>query len=430
MFASDTMIVPHRPLAAYRIDSTATSAMQSGWLVYATVLDQVSAAASGDMSATERLADAYGRLLAIAESYALRQVTRSEAVEYADASEPVEPERNGVAAILSLTREVAHAAERAGALQTSYSLLATLDRIPYHDAPVEYGRGLAQRARVARKADSLDVAETLYRRVSAIGRECKSPELEARALIGRGIVAQTRGNHPAAHRLFTIAARMAERAGRVDLVRLAHHSLMVLAARRGEFSEALALGWRAFHDVTGDAQLEAEMLVNLAQLAFDVGDARAALHGFAAALTREPALSQMLPALGGAARAAAALHASHLLGACTERLRRISHTTTAFAYPRASAWLDVARAYAAAGLRERANDHARRAEALAVEHGFHEIAHEAEALRAEIGRPLAPHVATQPMTAPIEPATLSLAGSAVLEKLAALSSPEHVLAPA
>src|SRR5260221_4886008 len=255
MWARTTMIAPHRRWPAYRTDSTATSAMQSGWLVYATVLDQVSAAASGDMSATERLADAYGRLLAIAESYALRQVTRSEAVEYADASEPVEPERNGVAAILSLTREVAHAAERAGALQTSYSLLATLDRIPYHDAPVEYGRGLAQRARVARKADSLDVAETLYRRVSAIGRECKSPELEARALIGRGIVAQTRGNHPAAHRLFTIAARMAERAGRVDLVRLAHHTLMVLAARRAEGHHGAAVPVRGVHLAFGHRHL-------------------------------------------------------------------------------------------------------------------------------------------------------------------------------
>src|SRR5258708_11223169 len=246
-----TMIVPRRPLAAHQIDSAGMDTVQSGWLVYATVLDQLSDGTPDEASAAQadHLLDGYARLLTVADSHALR-VTRNGSAESADATDAVDPEENRVAAIFSLTRDVAQAAERAGALHTSYSLLATLDRIPYHDAPVEYGRVLAQRARVARKADSLDVAETLYRRVSAIGRECKSPELEARALIGRGIVAQTRGNHPAAHRLFTIAARMAERAGRVDLVRLAHHSLMVLAARRGEVREALPPGGGAFPDGT------------------------------------------------------------------------------------------------------------------------------------------------------------------------------------
>ena len=285
---------------------------------------------------------------------------------------------NDLPALATLTRRVADAAEQRGALWLAYAMLDTLERVGDALPPLERGRLLAQRARVARKADSSEIADTLYRRVDALGRSANAPELTARAAIGFGVLAQFRGNLPLAARHFAKAARMAARAGDADLRRLAQHGQMVIAAKRGAFADALSFGWDAFAAAAGNREQESDMLLNLAQIAFDTGHSAAALHGFSAALARQPGPRVLLPAIGGAARAAAALNRMEVVHWCGARIDEIAHEGS-FSYPVASALLDLALATSAAQPRI-AERYARRALRLTEEFRFHELEHHLTAL--------------------------------------------------
>jgi hypothetical protein len=287
-----------------------------------------------------------------------------------------------LAGLATLTRQVAAEAERRGALWLAYAMLATLERIGDALPPLDRGRLLAQRARIARKADSSDVADTLYGRVQALGRTAHAPELTARAAIGFGVLAEQRGNLPMAARHFDKAARLATRSGDADLRRLAQHGRMVLAAKRGAFADALTYGWDAFAAAAGNREQEADMLINLAQIAFDTGHPAPALHGFSAALARRPSTRLRLHALGGAARAAAALNRTDVVLSCGARIDEITHDGS-LAYPIASALLDLALATATAQP-ALAEDYVRRARRLTDEFHFHELEHHLDALQTRL----------------------------------------------
>jgi tetratricopeptide (TPR) repeat protein len=283
--------------------------------------------------------------------------------------------------LAALTRRVADAAEQRGALWLAYAMLASLERVGDAMSPLELGRLLAQRARVARKADSSDVADVLYRRVDALGRSADLPELKARAAIGFGVLAQFRGNLPLAARQFTKAARLATQAGEADLVGVAQHGRMVIAAKRGAFADALSFGWDAYA-AAGDREQEADMLLNLAQIAFDTGHPAPALQGFSAALARQPGPQLVLPALGGAARAAAALNRTEIVQWCGARVDAMAHDG-GYAYPIASALLDLALATATAQA-TLAEQYVARALRLAEEFHFHELEHHLVELRTRL----------------------------------------------
>jgi hypothetical protein len=113
------------------------------------------------------------------------------------------------------------------------------------------------------------------------------------------------------------------------------------------------------------------MLLNLAQLAFDVGRTDAALAGFTAALARKPGPRLALPALGGAARAAAAVGRVDML---RQYARAVDdyRDDESFAYPIASALLDLALGFAShdrAAARVRVTAGLR----LTEKYGFHEL---------------------------------------------------------
>jgi hypothetical protein len=213
----------------------------------------------------------------------------------------------------------------------------------------------------------------LYERVDALGRREKAPELTARAAIGFGVLAQVRGNLPLAARHFAKAARIAALVGDVDLLYLARHGRMVIAAKRGAFADALSFGWEAFAAAAGNSEEEADMLLNLAQIAFDTGHPGPALQGFAAALARRPGPHLLLPALGGAARAAAALDRMDVVLWCSARIDDFAYEGS-FAYSIASALLDLA----LATVRTRptlAEQYVNRALQLTTEFHFHELEH-------------------------------------------------------
>jgi tetratricopeptide (TPR) repeat protein len=376
------MITPLSALVAYRKDvahlghgTPLTSELDdrlSRWLAFAAMLER--------LAASRNAADP------LDVSRALETMLR----EFADAptgesilrwthspSRPLE-----LRELSELARRVADEVEQGGALWLAYSMLATLERIEGELPALEAGRMLAQRARVARKADASEIAEALYKRVAKLGRTAGEPELTARAAIGFGVLAQMRGNLPSAARHFERAARVANRVQNPELVGVAQHGRMTIAASRGAFADALRYGWAAFSAAVGDREREAEMLLNLAQLAFDTGHPRAALQGFAAALQRRPGPRLMLPALGGAARAAAALGRTDVVSWCATRLSEATRAD-GFAYPKASALLDLALALAGTAPAQAAAI-VQRALNLTSRFKFHELEHHLRMLEAEL----------------------------------------------
>jgi hypothetical protein len=156
---------------------------------------------------------------------------------------------------------------------------------------------------------------------------------------------------------------------------------MVIAAKRGAFADALSFGWDAYA-AAGDREQEADMLLNLAQIAFDTGHPAPALQGFSAALARQPGPQLVLPALGGAARAAAALNRTEIVQWCGARVDAMAHDG-GYAYPIASALLDLALATATAQA-TLAEQYVARALRLAEEFHFHELEHHLVELRTRL----------------------------------------------
>lgn len=136
------------------------------------------------------------------------------------------------------------------------------------------------------------------------------------------------------------------------------------------------------------------MLINLAQIAFDTGHPAPALQGFSAALACRPGTRLLLPALGGAARAAAALERMEVVRWCGIRIDEIAHEGS-FAYPIASALLDLALATETAHP-EVAERYVRRALSLTDEFQFHELQHHLITMQARLEDRTRSTVATPP----------------------------------
>ena len=424
------MIAPQPPLDAFRADCHRLSAMideqrdslMVGWLAYTELLERrVQGAASARNEESQRQAsDAWSEARRVVREYGMVSVA---------ASMPAEPD--AAATISTLTRRIADAAEQHGALHQAFAMLCLLEGLGIEAmGALEWGRVLAQRARVARKADAPEVARTLYTSVRRLGRTPRSPELLARADVGFGVLAQYRGNFPEARRRYEAAARTADGSGLRELSRLAHHGMMLIAVRAGANAEALVHGWRAFRDAEGDADLEAESLLNLAQLAFDLGEPRAALAGFTAALSRTSLDRLTLPALGGAARAAAAV-GDERVGTLVEQRYRERRRTGVLSYQESSASLEFAMAHAATGDAEAAMREADEALSIARRHAFHELDHEATQLLDRLGGAAYAHLPTGSGERRIDvPERHQLAddGEDVLRKLAALPPADTLLA--
>ena len=375
------MIIPLPVLAAYRRDLETLGDSRvfepeferalGSWVSFGSVLE--SCLAELTSATQEPGTDVVAGILA---THGLRLAALADDHDpAADIASPVSstaPPRD-LAAMAALTRRVADAAEQRGALWLAYAMLTTVERAGDAMSPLELGRVLAQRARVARKADSSEIAHTLYSRVDTLGRRANVPELTARAAIGLGVLSQFRGNLPLAAQHFAKAARIAARAGDADLLRLAQHGRMVIAGRRGAFADALSFGWDAFAASAGNGEQEADMLLNLAHIAFETGHPGPALQGFSAALARRPGPRLLLPALGGAARAAAALNRMEVVQWCSAQIDEMAHKGS-FAYPIASALLDLALATATTQPTV-AERYVSRALRLAEEFQFHELEH-------------------------------------------------------
>ncbi len=251
------------------------------------------------------------------------------------------------ARVLSMAvRSVADIAEDGGALRLANALLYLASQeLGVESGAVERGRIVAQRGRVARKSGNTDAAEILYAEALEVAQREHSDELHARAEIGLGTMAWHRGNLPATRTHFSAALAAATRGAATEQAAMAHHGLMLVAAADGALDDAIVHAWAAFRDVAGDRVREGDALLNVAQTILAYGEPTTALRAFAAALSRPLPKRLELPALGGAAIAAATLGDTATLNRLVARIDVIAAGGD-MPYERTSAQADVVSALA------------------------------------------------------------------------------------
>jgi tetratricopeptide (TPR) repeat protein len=239
-------------------------------------------------------------------------------------------------------RILAEQFEESSAWHLALSVLAIVER-ELSPGALDTGRIRAQRARIQWKSGAMKDAEHGYRDLIRWGRKLKEPELIARAYTGLASVSHVLGNYPAVARWAKRAVTVTRDESLTALHALAHQLLMVSFGQRGYYVRALAHGWTAFETALGDPVREAEMLLNLAHLIGTVGEHRAALAGFVAALEREPPARIALPAWSGIAMSASHLGERRLTRRAAEHTERLV-MSSGLQYARASALTEAAEA--------------------------------------------------------------------------------------
>jgi hypothetical protein len=321
------LLAPLAPGQAYAVDvarlegGAPIGAADDAWLALAHALARAAElpvgqraavlAAGGDCVAALIPAGAAGAVAATlaAAAAALRELGPHVGGQGGSAGAPA------VARAVAAVQGAVAQAEQAGAFVLAFSTLAALRAAlaPVLDRRLE-GLLLAQQGRAARQLGAMAAAAELYAASARAGRAARAPDVAARALIGGGVLASMRGNYPEARDLFRRGLAEATRAGSDEHRRAAHHGLLVAALAARDVETALAHGWAAFRETAPDAPDDrAEMLLNLGEVGRQAGEYRASLGACLTALELTDAPRLRLPALGGAAVAAARLGEAGLL---------------------------------------------------------------------------------------------------------------------
>ncbi|HSQ31287.1 MAG TPA: hypothetical protein VLN49_15610 [Gemmatimonadaceae bacterium] len=360
--------------AAYRADVRAGPARAgepaTAWLTVASLVEHAALIQDPERSA----------LLGRAADIARAQIGDAALTRLA-ASEWGEDERAASDAIVLLTdtMQAADMLHLAGA--TLDALLAANESAP----PLQQGRILAKRARVAWKLGSLDEAEARYRTVERIGRRETNAELEARAAIGFVALAQLRGNYPEVRKHARRAVRLAEQTGIRSLIRNAHSGMLIGAAVARSLDEALVHGWAVYRASAGDPVQEAEVLQNLGQALLDAGRTQVARAVFSNVVSRAVPPRIMLPALGGLALSSADAEHRDSVRWAARQVRSFDERPV----PRhalASALVECAIALARIGDGRESERFRSDGLRLARAHGFHEVVFRAEDLEASVSK--------------------------------------------
>ena len=264
---------------------------------------------------------------------------------------------------LSVLQGIVEGMENQHAFHLAFATLsaarAALPDLP----PLLTGRLVAQQARVARQLGDLEAGADLYDAARELGTLHGEPELLVRGHVGAGLIAETRGNFPAAREQYRLALAHAESAPRVAA--LAHHRLMGAAS------------------TAGDPVRRVDLLINLAELARKAGHARVALRALRTALEHTGLSRLRLPAISGAANAAAALGDRPMVMSLAELAEREA-PESGIPYENAKLWRGLAEAFLAIDDTDRAATYAQRAVDIAAAHAFHEQGLKAAALGEEI----------------------------------------------
>lgn len=343
------------------------------WLLVAHCLHRLSRA-QGDVrrSIAENCAAAIGDLAATVSPDTPEEAAMLAELDRLRGALPCMGTVRGAREVVEAARVLARQMAEAGALWLGFSTLGHV-RLAAIAAPVrDLGLAMADQAWVARTLGDLDSADELYDAVSAAGTRGGEVELQARALLGKGVTARVRGNYPKARKHLRDGLTRAERAGLTDLAAIGHQGLLIAAGTAGDLNTALVHGWAAFELLQGDPDRQSEVLLNLSQASLDAGQAQAARSGFLASMSRSGSPRFRLACLGGAAVASATVGDSasvaRLAGNAEESL-----SATAFPFESAGLLKSLYQAFYLVGDAERAETYRLRARSLARKNGFFEV---------------------------------------------------------
>jgi tetratricopeptide (TPR) repeat protein len=376
------------PLDAYREDLSRVRGrkrLATGdefWIILATGLRRVAQAREAARPvAARRLASV---LATFANEFGKEPDAATEPVELADAAVARRamavadalaqyPDPEYATPLVRHVRDASADAEEAGGIEIAREILTDLVELASHARPLDRGLVLLQLGRIARTRGDLDSAHDFLKAAGDLGRASGTRELEVREAVAEGVIARTRGNYPAARRLYETALAGASELGLADIVGASHQGLMAVALMADEFDAALHHGWLALSNARDLGAREAETLSNLAELCAKAGYDAAALGGFAAALGRTSAPRVRIPVLGGVATAAGRLGNTRVLDLVERAITR--EANEAFPYETSGALLSLARAKRAVGDTVAGDAAAKKAADIAHAHGFFEITH-------------------------------------------------------
>ncbi|HTE47902.1 MAG TPA: hypothetical protein VK636_21855 [Gemmatimonadaceae bacterium] len=303
------------------------------------------------------------------------------------------------AALCSAAMAVAADAEDAGAFALA-TLIIDFARILVGLGEFRLqGRLLAQQARIFRKIGEMDSALELYGELDEIAATHGDQELVARAHLGKAAVARVRGNLPRAREEFSAILKTALGSNEIrELHMHAHHGLLIVSASAGDFDAALRHGSLALA-LARNEERRIEMLTNVSAVCFDVGQFRAALHGYLQVLGKTTIERVRIGAIGGAGTAAAHLGdratVDTLARSATLLLAHHAHE-----YELADMAREFSEAYSYMGESELASTYREYAMERAQRGGFYEIIHKIESfdLSSNKARPRALRLADDALT--------------------------------
>jgi tetratricopeptide (TPR) repeat protein len=370
------------PTIAYRRDlavhSHAFGERDGGWLVVATLLEN---AARAEPKQRRRLIDAAAKQAR--RTLGLARARRMAAFHWNGTLE------SPFDAIFLL----AYTAEQADALNIADAIVGNALRAGDEMPVVQRGRLLSLHGRYAYKMGSIELAEDRLRAVDRLGRANRIAELQGRAALALGTVAQVRGNFPLGEQLGRRAARMGERAGIAWLERRARYGLVTVAARRKQYDRALAEAWRMSRLSEDDPIMRASDQQCLGELLLHMGEIDAARSLLSQALAMPLPAMILLPALGGFAIASARANDEAGLDWVVSQLRPLGAAMTP-RYLYAQLLVECAEALAISGRQKDASQWRDKAIDLSRQYRFHELSFRAEAIE------LRPAPARPPRDAP------------------------------
>jgi hypothetical protein len=267
-------------------------------------------------------------------------------------------------------RLLAQRTEHTGWLNLAQHLLESTE--PVCADPIVHGRLVFDRARIWRKRGFLDISEAQSEELLRHAKRIGSAELQARAHGMLASIAQSRGNIVVAGKHSAAQLAAARSAGTTRLTSAALEGLGVAAGIRGDYNAAVHYLWSAYDGINGSGILALAVLNGLAQALLVSGHPEDALRMWTVQLNGGPPMHLVMPAVGGIAIVSAQLGDAAGVAWAAEQIRQLAkhrHHQREIA----GALLECALALDAVGNGPQAGVLRRRAEAIAVARGYHDL---------------------------------------------------------